>query len=196
MRSRSRLVVALAAASLCVVAAGCGGDDAVVTGDTTTTAAAATTTTTAEDTSETSAPAGDTTRPEFSGADSEAFCARLVELDASDSLDTAFDVAQTPAEMERSMTEARGLLDELAGMAPAEISDDVETMASLYGGLVDFFAEYDFDMEAIGTAITEDPTLLEDERFAPVAGDSAEMEALAARLEAYGVDVCGLAPEG
>ena len=73
--------------------------------------------------------------------------------------------------------------------APAEIKDDVNTLADAFSKLDTFYAKYDYDQTKLLEAAQKDPSVLQE---ATGALSDPKFEAAASRVAAYGTQVCGI----
>jgi hypothetical protein len=114
-----------------------------------------------------------------SGGSVEAFCESAQEFaDTDDFLDT-----DNPDEFSAGLAEAREVINALADDAPSEISDDAETVTTIFGELIDSLADIDpTDQAAIEAA------------FAPFFDADADPEFAAAvdRVNEFALAECGI----
>lgn len=145
-----RLVIA------CVlVLAACGGGDAADDGSGDTGGSETTTTTT-------SMASTTTTTAVASNGNGDEFCQFAQTNVAAAEINP---LAQTPEQLRETITGVYEDLQEGAQLAPDEIADDVGVFVEAYGGLVDFFDEYDWNFAAIPEEALDDSRLtrLDDE---------------------------------
>jgi hypothetical protein len=183
------LAAAVALAALLV--AGCGGDNKNAV---TTTAASAGAATTAGGSSATTRPSsattggstgGSTTAPSFSGSGDNEFCQRARDLEGSD----IADALSGEGDLKATLQTAKSALADLKSSAPAEIKDDVNTLANAFDKLDTFYAKYDYDQAKLLAAAQKDPSVLQE---ATSALSDPKFEAAASRVAAYGTQVCGI----
>lgn len=123
----------------------------------------------------------------FTGDGSGEFCDMVRDLDANDPINSAFD-STDPAVSKAAWDEVASSFDKLEGVAPDEIAEDVRTLGGVFDTMKTFFAGFDFDMVAAGTAMQQDPQMV-----ALFSGEDPTAQNASDRLDAYGVQVCGLA---
>ncbi len=124
---------------------------------------------------------------EFTGEGSGPFCDIVRELDGNDPINDAFDTTD-PAVAKAAWADVESAFDRLEGAAPDEISGDVSTLAGIFDSMKQFFEGFDFDMQAASLAMESDP-----EMVALLSGEDPTAQDASDRLDAYGVQVCGLA---
>lgn len=124
---------------------------------------------------------------QFTGDGSGEFCDAVRDLDANDPITDAFG-STDPAVTKAAWDEVTSSFDKLKGIAPKEINDDVRTLGEVFATMKTFFEGFDFDMTAAGTAMQQDP-----EMVALFSGEDPTVQDAGDRLDAYGVQVCGLA---
>ena len=124
---------------------------------------------------------------QFTGDGSGEFCDVVRDLDANDPITDAFD-STDPAVTKAAWDDVTSSFDKLEGIAPEEISDDVRTLGEVFATMKTFFEGFDFDMTAAGPAMQQDP-----EMVALFSGEDPTVQDAGDRLDAYGVQVCGLA---
>ena len=125
--------------------------------------------------------------PQFSGDGSSRFCDLIRELDESSPLDAAFGNSSTPEATKANWDRVMAVFGPLQQSAPDEIAADVAVATRFIGVMDRIFVENDYDMVEIASALEADPVLVALGDADPV------MDAATARLDAYGVQVCGLA---
>ena len=125
--------------------------------------------------------------PQFSGDGSSRFCDLIRELDESSPLDAAFGNSSTPEATKANWDRVMAVFGPLQQSAPDEIAADVAVATRFIGVMDRIFVENDYDMVEIAIALEADPVLVALGDADPV------MDAATARLDAYGVQVCGLA---
>ena len=161
MRTSLRLIVVLM-----LVLAACGGDDdASDDGDTGDDGATVETTTT-------TTMATTTTTSGSSGGSGDDWCEFASDNIANVSLNP---VQQTTSQLQATIEQVAADIDNAADNAPSEIRSDVQLFADAYNGLLEFFAEYDFNFLSIPQEDLDDPRLnrLDDDDLEQ-AGDNIE----------------------
>ncbi len=129
----------------------------------------------------------DTVDTNFSGDGSGPFCDLVRKLDAEDPMTAAFD-STDPAQAKQLWSEISSTFATLADIAPDEIAPEVTMLGGAFQKMDQFFAKYNYDMKAAGTAMQTDT-----EMVALFSGDDQTMQNASDRLDAYGTKVCGLA---
>ncbi len=124
---------------------------------------------------------------DFSGEGSGPFCDFIRELNSDDPISAAFD-ATDPAIAKAAWSDVVSTFDKLEGLAPDEVRNDVTTLAGIFDTMQQYFAGYDFDMEAASLAMENEP-----EMVALFSGEDTTAQDASDRLDAYGTEVCGLA---
>jgi hypothetical protein len=190
-------LTAVAALSVLLIA-GCGGDNKSVTatsgsgsGTATTTAASSSATTTGGATATSSRSGGDsgsTTTPSFSGDSNNEFCQTARDLESSN----IGSALSGEGDLKTTLQTAKKALDDLKSTAPADIRADVNTLADAFDKLDQFYAKYDYDQQKLLEAAQKDPAVLQQ---ATSAITDSNFEAAAARVTAYGTQVCGLSDD-
>jgi hypothetical protein len=123
----------------------------------------------------------------FTGEGSTEFCALMKKYNDESPTD-AFN-SNDPADLEKTWKQISETMAEIDTKAPPEIADDVSLVADAFQRLAQLMQDNDYDMLKVGQAMADDPELQ-----SLVGGDGAELDAATARLDAYGVNVCGVAP--
>ena len=154
--------------ALCVLLAACGGGgDNVATSDRSTTTSDRSTTT--------------TTRVDFSGADSDAYCAANVRLNQE--LVAGVPTSDDPAAFEAFFDQRVAAIRELESVAPAEISADVAVAAGAFDAFRPLLAAAGWDESLISEAEA-------------AAIQTPEIAVAEQRLAQYDEQVCGISTQG
>lgn len=125
---------------------------------------------------------------QFSGDSGSSFCDVVRQFDESSPLDTAFGNSTTPEATKASWDAVMQAFDSLRATAPDEIAADVAVATKFIDAMDRIFVDNKYDMVEIGIDLEADPEL------AGLSEVSPEADAASRRLEAYGIQVCGLAP--
>ena len=114
----------------------------------------------------------------------EAYCGRLQSYkERGDALDAVFAVAEpSTADIEEAFTSMQSMSHDLQNGAPAELQDDVDTMAEGIDTVVGLFAQYDWDLQAL-YASTDMATLQNEMR-------GTDMQAARDNLDAFASNHC------
>jgi hypothetical protein len=118
-----------------------------------------------------------------SGSDSSDLCSYAQELEQSLNPDSL--AAPDKATFDK-LTEALSTAQE---KAPAELKGDLGILADSVKSVRDFFAEYDFDLGKLTSAVQADPSLATKQLQAV---DSAEVQAAGKRVDTYLQEQCGI----
>ena len=121
---------------------------------------------------------------DFSGEDSEDFCALATALDEDNPIEGLFE-SQDPDQMEADFAQYETLIDQVVETAPDEISPDFEAIQTAIVAFGDIYDKYNWDAAEVDKAMqdgTEDPDLF----------NSADLLSSSARVDAYLAQVCGL----
>jgi hypothetical protein len=129
----------------------------------------------------------DSVATEFSGDDSEDFCAMAREFDENDPTADLF-TSEDPAALEADWAEASGLITGLAASSPDEIRADFTVLSDSFTAIGDLYAKYEWDVEKLVAASETDPEII-------ALSDTAETDAASVRVDAYMQEVCGIATD-
>jgi hypothetical protein len=205
MRGRMQSAVVAGVLILGVGLSACGSDSNVSAGSATTssdqtatTSSDQTATTKPTDTTVATTAGGSTdsssppdTKPvdtSFTGKGSGELCSYARDLQADDSFANALgDANSKPEDLKKSFDKVTAAISKIEDKAPAEIKDDVTTVANSFEKARALYAKYDYDMQKIIEAAQKDPSL-----FADLGADSEKMDAANARVTAYFEKVCGI----
>lgn len=170
---RTRALLAAAAATLTLLAA-CGSDSK--------SDSAADTTAGSESTGGGS---NGSVNPEFAE-----YCKKITAYrDNADNFDDVFtSETPDPTKTEEAFTSMKTMLQSLADDAPEAIAADVATVNEATGKIIAIFDKYEWDVITLSTA-GDDAT-----KFQEVLNDTAVNDA-STRLDAWGEENCGFAPE-
>ena len=134
---------------LCVSSCGSGDDSAA-----TTTSAPSDGVTSTTSIADDGAPESSTTVAD--GSDSE-FCAFVTEVgEAQDDVEFGLD----PASLRESMETSVAALEQARELAPGEIRNDVDLVATTFAGFAELLEEYGYDFLAIAQGAADDPRFL------------------------------------
>ena len=92
-----------------------------------------------------------------SGSSSD-FCVTAAEVEDTDIGLSTFNA--TPAEIEATINELIGFLDQAVALAPDEIADDVAVLRQVFVDFADLLAEYEYDFFRIAAEAENDPRFL------------------------------------
>jgi hypothetical protein len=185
-------------ALVALLLAGCGGDNsasvssATTSGGSATTAGASSATKSGDNSSTTTASStarsddASTTTPSFKGNANSEFCTYVKQIANSD---LASNLGEDPSKLKDDLQQVGQVLDNAVSKAPAEIKDDLTTVASGIKQYRDFLAQYDYDMAKLTAAAQKDPTVIQ--KVTDTLSDP-KFEQASTRIEAYGQQVCGL----
>jgi hypothetical protein len=158
---------------LALVAGGCGGGDES-SATTTTGAPSEDATTTVADVGG----GGDTSTTVSDGVDSE-FCAFVIEVDRAQE---GIEVSLDPETFRESIETSVDALQQARDLAPEEIRDDVDLVATTFAEFAELLEEYRYDFVALGAGAADDPRFL--------AFEEAELDAATERIgEFCGIDL-------
>jgi lipoate synthase len=120
---------------------------------------------------------------------------------SSDNGSSSGDVCTYAKQLERSMTpeslaspdkatfdKLEAIMSNVQASSPAGIKDDVATVAKNFRDVRAFFAQYDFDIAKLTSAVQADPSLTEKLQ----ALNSDEFKAAGGRLDTYFKEKCGI----
>jgi hypothetical protein len=108
------------------------------------------------------------------------FCSVAYQLTES------VDAVVTNAD-EATFDKIEATIDQARDRAPAEIDEDLDTLAEGFSNVRAVFAQYDFDVDKVMAAAADDPELF----TKLVTVDEGEVEAAGNRVEAYVKEHCG-----
>ncbi len=142
----------------------------------------------AQDVIDTADTADASTDPQYSGDRNSRFCELVRQLDESSPLDSVFGQSTTPEATKASWDQVMAVFGPLRETAPDEIANDVGVATRFIDVMDRIFVENKYNIDEVAIAMEAEPELAE------LSNGDSEMDAATERLDAYGVDVCGLAP--
>lgn len=122
-----------------------------------------------------------------SGGSDAAYCEKVKQYKAEADASEPALKTNDPAKIRAAFESTLGAVKDLDKDAPSAIAADVHTVRLLADKLVTMFSKYDFDAAKLSAA----------PEFAALSSemDSPELTAANDRLDKWGQDVCGIAPD-
>ena len=173
-------------ALVALLLAGCGGDNSASVSSATTSGGSATASSATTASSSDSANNANTTAPSFTGDANSDFCSFVKDIANSD---FAANLGEDSSKLKDDLQQVDDVMSKALSKAPAEIKDDLATVANGIKQYRDFLAQYDYDVAKITAAAQKDPTVLQ--KVTDAFSDP-KFEQASTRVEAYGQQVCGL----